>query len=35
MENDNLDIALRAAKDSLKHNINIEKATKILEENKK
>ena len=32
MENDNLDIASRAAKDSLEHNINIEKATKILEE---
>ena len=30
MEKDNLDIALRAAKDSLKHNLNIEKATKIL-----
>lgn len=33
MENDNLDIAARAAKDSLKHNINIEKATKILGKN--
>lgn len=35
MEKDNLDIASRAAKDSLKHNINIEKATKILEKNSK
>ena len=30
MDNDNLEIALRAAKDSLKYNLNIEKATKIL-----